>query len=212
MAIDLKANRDARRATRRYTRVVGLAAVSVLTLAALLPISAAAQDSPEPTPTPHLINHEHPIRIGIDGSAFMMQRGPCVRRVDNAIMAHDDLFTGDPACDALIRQARAIQRQKEAEDPSYANEPRITAAHPGEVSSPENRIQLSIDGSVFLMQRGPCVRSVDIALMEHDDLFTGNPACDTLIRQARVIQRQKEAEDPSYANEPRIMPAPGEDQ
>ena len=150
---------------------------------------------------------QHPIRIGIDGSAFMMQRGPCARSVDNAIMAHDDLFTGDPACDALIRQARAIQRQKEAEDPSYANEPRITPA-PTSVQHHEHPIGITIDGYAFMMQRGPCARSADNAIMAHDDLFTGDPACDALIRQARAIQRQKEAEDPSYANGPRITPAP----
>jgi hypothetical protein len=151
-------------------------------------------------------HHEHPIGITIDGYAFMMHRGPCARSVDNAIMAHDDLFTGDPACDALIRQARAIQRQKEAEDPSYANEPRITPA-PGSIQHHEHPIRIGIDGSAFMMHRSPCVARVAIAIRAHDDLFTGDPACDALIRQARAIQRQKEAEDLSYANEPRITPA-----
>ena len=163
-------------------------------------------------PTPGSVQPpEHLIGIHIDGEAFMMHARPCGLQVNAAIQAHDDLFTGNQECDALIRQARAIQRRKEREDPCYANEPRITAANPGTVPAPKDRIQLFIDGSLFMMQRGPCVRNVDIALMEHDDLFTGEPACDALIRQARAIQRRKEAEDPDYANEPRGTPGPGED-
>ena len=162
MAIDVQASRNVWRTARRCARVVTLAALSMLTLAALLPSTGVAQDSPASTATPHWITApslpvrgprvlstpmppgamvptfgsvpQHPIRIGIDGSAFMMHRSPCVASVAIAIRAHDDLFTGDPACDALIRQARAIQRQKEAEDPDYANEPRITPAPTSAVS------------------------------------------------------------------------------
>jgi len=68
------------------------------------------------------------VGIVIAGFPFMMHPGPCAHSVEAAILAHEDLFTGDKACDSLIRQARAIQRRKEAEDPSYANEPRITPA------------------------------------------------------------------------------------
>jgi hypothetical protein len=164
-----------------------------------------------PRPGVEYPQHEHLIGINIDRENFRMHRGPCAFRVNAAIQAHDDLFTGNQECDALIRQARAIQRRKEREDPCYANEARITSATPREVA-PEDRIQLFIDGSLFMMPRGPCVRSVDIALMEHDDIFIGDPACDALIRRARAIQRRKEAEDPAYANEPRGTPAPGEDQ
>jgi hypothetical protein len=66
--------------------------------------------------------------ITIDGFPFMMESGPCARKVSAAIMAHDDLFTGDKVCDGWIRKARDIQRQHEIEDPSYAIEPRITPA------------------------------------------------------------------------------------
>jgi hypothetical protein len=74
---------------------------------------------------------EHLIGIHIDGFNFMMHPGPCARSLDNAIRAHQDLFTGDKACDDLIRQARSIQRQKEAEDPAYAR-----AMHATPVSTP----------------------------------------------------------------------------
>jgi hypothetical protein len=158
MAIDVEAARNVWRAARQRVRVVGLAALSLLALAALLPISGVAQDTPWPTPTPKLLSppslpvggtrvrstpippgakvptpgmvpqYEHLIRINIDGIAFMMHPDPCGASVTSAIQAHDNLFTGDQSCDALISQARAIQRQKEAEDPTYANEPRITPA------------------------------------------------------------------------------------
>jgi hypothetical protein len=164
-----------------------------------------------PSPGTEFPQHEHLVGIVIAGFPFMMYTGPCAHRVEAAIQAHDDLFTGNLECDSLIRQARTIQRQKEREDPCYANEPRITAEHPGEVIAPEDRVELFIDGSLFLMRRGPCVKSVDRALMAHDDLFTGDEACDALIRKARDIQRRKEQEDPSYADEPRVTPAPGQD-
>jgi hypothetical protein len=79
-------------------------------------------------PTPHLAPPpEHKIDIIIDGYHFEMRGSdPCRWNVQASIQAHDDLYTGDPRCDALIKQARAIQRQKEAEDPDYANAPRIT--------------------------------------------------------------------------------------
>ena len=144
--------------TMRRSGAAGLAALLLLALAALLPISAVAQDTPWPTPTPNLLTppslpvggprvrstaippgakvptpgvvwqHEHMIGIPIDGEDFVMHPGRCALPVNAAILAHDDLFTGDKNCDALIRQARAIQRQKEAEDPTYANEPRLTPA------------------------------------------------------------------------------------
>lgn len=72
--------------------------------------------------------HEHLVGVTIDGYRFLMHPGPCAFRVEAAIQAHQDILTGDKSCDAQIRQARAIQRQKEAEDPAYANEPRITPA------------------------------------------------------------------------------------
>jgi hypothetical protein len=72
----------------------------------------------------------------------------------------------------------------------------------------EHLVGLTINGEHFMMHPGPCVLHVEAAIQAHEDLFTGNEACDTLIRQARVIQRRKEAEDQSYANEPRITPAP----
>jgi hypothetical protein len=158
MAIDVEAGPHVWCAARWSARVSGLVFLSALTLAALLPIVGLAQDTPRPTPTPHWITapslpvrgqrirrtqplpgvieptpaespqHEHLVGIAIDGEGFMMHRGPCAFRVEAAILAHDDLFTGEQACDTLIRQARAIQRRKEAEDQSYANEPRITPA------------------------------------------------------------------------------------
>ena len=158
MAIDVRANHNVWRTTRPSARASGLVFLSVFTLAALLPIVGVAQDTPWPTPTPHWItapslpvggprvrrtqplpgvleptpgeipDHEHLVGIAIDGVGFMMHPGPCAFRVEAAIMAHDDLFTGDQACDSLIRQARAIQRRREAEDPAYANAPRITPA------------------------------------------------------------------------------------
>ena len=80
-------------------------------------------------PTPGIAPpHEHMLAIHIDGYQFMMWPGPCAFRVSAAIQARQDLLSGDQACNKQIRQARAIQRQKEAEDPDYANEPRITPA------------------------------------------------------------------------------------
>jgi hypothetical protein len=77
-------------------------------------------------PTPGMVSPpEHLIGIHINGEEFMMHARPCGLQVNAAIQAHDDLFTGNQECDALIRQARAIQRRKEKEDPCYANEPRI---------------------------------------------------------------------------------------
>jgi hypothetical protein len=146
MEMDVQAGHDVWRTARRPARVFGLAVVLVVALTVLIPSSGAAQDEPQPASTPHYVRstpippgamvptpgtapaHEHMVGIIIAGFPFMMHPGPCVRSVSNAIMAHDDLFTGDPVCDAFIRQARAIQRQKEAEDPTYANEPRITPA------------------------------------------------------------------------------------
>ena len=78
-----------------------------------------------PTPGTEFPQHEHLVGIVIAGFPFLMHPGPCAHRVEAAILAHDDLFTGNMECDVLIRQARTIQRQKEREDPCYANEPRI---------------------------------------------------------------------------------------
>src|SRR5690242_4826325 len=81
----------------------------------------------QPGPTPGMATSvEHLIGITIDGYPFMMKPGPCAFSVEAAIQAHDDLLTGDDACDQQIRAARQIQRQKEVEDPEYANGPRIT--------------------------------------------------------------------------------------
>ena len=156
MAIDVEAACNAWRAARRPKRVISLAALSLPALVALLPISGVAQDTPWPTPTPNLLSppslpvggprvrstpippgakvptpgvvwqHEHMMGIPINGEDFVMHPGPCALPVNAAILAHEDLFTGDKSCDALILQARTMQRRKEAEDPSYANEPRIT--------------------------------------------------------------------------------------
>jgi hypothetical protein len=82
----------------------------------------------EPTPGVEYQQHEHLVGIAIDGEGFRMPSGTCAFRVEAAILAHDDVFTGDQACDSLIRQARAIQRRRETEDPAYANAPRITPA------------------------------------------------------------------------------------
>jgi hypothetical protein len=79
---------------------------------------------------------------------------------------------------------------------------------PGMASPPEHMVGIIIAGFPFLMQPGPCAHGVEAAIQAHDDLFTADEACDTLIRQARAIQRRKEKEDPSYANEPRNTPAP----
>ena len=122
----------------------------------------AAQDSPESIPTPNWVAAPslpvrgpiisstpippgamvprpgmipppvHPIQITIDNYVFSMRPGPCASRVRAAIDADEDLFTGDKACDSLIRQARAIQRQKDAEDPAYAR-----AMHATPVPTPD---------------------------------------------------------------------------
>ena len=159
MATDLRASQNVWRAASRPARVLALAVLLVVALAALLPMFGAAQDSPASIATPHLITapsrpvlgqrvlstpippgamvplpgaelpqHEHMVGIVIAGYPFLMHPGPCAHLVEAAILAHDDLFSGNQACDSLIRQARTIQRRKEAEDPSYANEPRITPA------------------------------------------------------------------------------------
>ena len=150
MAVDVQGAHNVWRTSRRCARVVGLAALSALALAALLPSSGAAQDSPQPTATPHWITAPslpvrgpiisgtpippgvmvpmpgimpppvHPVQITIDNYVFSMRPGPCASRVRAAIDADDDLFTGDKACDSVIKQARAIQLQKDAEDPAYA--------------------------------------------------------------------------------------------
>jgi hypothetical protein len=136
---------------RRSSLALGFVAI---VFAGLLPISGTAQNAPRPAPTmitppslpvrgqkilrtlpspgamsptpPEMPPPEHLVGIIIAGFPFMMHPGPCAHRVEAAILAHDDLFTGDSSCDTLIKRARAIQRQKEAEDPDYANEPRIT--------------------------------------------------------------------------------------
>jgi hypothetical protein len=156
MAIDVQEGHNVWCAVRWSARISGLVFLSALTLAALLPIVGLAQDTPWPTPTPHWITapslpvrgpivrrtqplpgvieptpaespqHEHLVGIAIGGEGFMMHPGPCAFRVEAAILAHEDLFTGEQACDSLIRQARAIQRRREAENPAYAHEPRIT--------------------------------------------------------------------------------------
>ena len=137
-------------AKHRRLQARRLITASVLVLAALIPISGAAQDSPAPTATPHWITAPslpvrgpiisgtpippgvmvpmpgmmpppvHPVQITIDNYVFSMRPGPCASRVRAAIDADDDLFTGDKACDSVIKQARAIQLQKDAEDPAYA--------------------------------------------------------------------------------------------
>ena len=158
MAVDVQGGHNVWRTARRSARAFGLAVILVVALTALLSSSSAGHDSPASTATPHWITApslpvrgarvlstpippgamvptpgmapppEHLVGIIIAGFPFLMHRGPCAHRVEAAIQAHDDVFTGDQACDTLIRQARAIQRQKEAEDPDYANEPRITPA------------------------------------------------------------------------------------
>lgn len=143
MATGSEASRTLSRAVRRGLRVFGLGAVSLLTAALLLPILGVAQDEPRPASTPHYVHstpippgakvpmpsiappHAHMLAIHIDGYQFMMWPGPCAHRVSAAIQAHQDLLTGDEPCDKLIRQARGIQRQKEAEDPDYAK-PAVT--------------------------------------------------------------------------------------
>ena len=150
MATDPRTSQNVWRAARRPARVFGLAVLLMVALTALIPSSGVAQDSPQPTPTPHWITAPslpvrgpiisgtpippgamvpmpgmrpppvHPVQITIDNYVFSMRPGPCASRVRAAIDADADLFTGDKACDSLIRQARTIQRQKDAEDPAYA--------------------------------------------------------------------------------------------
>src|SRR5271154_958315 len=55
-----------------------------------------------PTPRTEFPEHEHLVGITIAGFPFMMHPGPCAHRVEAAIQAHDDLFTGNLECDALI--------------------------------------------------------------------------------------------------------------
>jgi hypothetical protein len=92
--------------------------------------------------------------------------------------------------------------------------PNYVPAHPGvplpksEESDRPHLIGLSIDGYDFGIKRGWCSMRVQEALYAHQLLLTGNRWCDRWIRQARYIQQQKELEDPSYADEPRITPAP----
>jgi hypothetical protein len=73
----------------------------------------------------------HPVQITIDNYVFSMRSGPCASRVRAAIDADADLFTGDRACDSLIRQARTIQQQKDAEDPAY-----VRAMHATPIPTP----------------------------------------------------------------------------
>ena len=157
MATVRRAGHNAGCTERRGLQALTLIAASLLTLFTL-GVDAMAQDSPQPTPTPHWITApslpvrgrivrstpipagakvptpgimappEHLIGVTIDGYRFLMHPGPCAHRVEAAIRAHQDKLTGENSCDAQIRQARAIQRQKEAEDPAYANELRVTPA------------------------------------------------------------------------------------
>jgi hypothetical protein len=143
--------------------------VAPLLMPALFGAIATAQNTAWPTPTPHWITApslpvrgprvrstpippgamlptpgtapppEHMIGIHIDGFNFMMHPGPCARSLDNAIRAHQDLFTGDKACDSMIKQARAIQRQKEAEDPNYAKPPIAPSPTSAESGDDETR-------------------------------------------------------------------------
>jgi hypothetical protein len=161
MAVSLEADHGVSHSERRGWQALWLIAASLLTLF-VLGVDAMAQDSPQPTPTPHwitapslpvrgpIISHtpippgamvptpgmkpppEHPVQITIDNYVFSMRPGPCASRVRAAIDADDDLFTGDRACDSLIRQARTIQRQKDAEDPAYAR-----AMHATPVPTPD---------------------------------------------------------------------------
>ena len=156
-----KPGHGAAQSDRRGLQALRLIAASLLTLF-VLGVDAMAQDSPQPTPTPHwitapslpvrgpIISHtpippgamvptpgmirppEHLLGIAIDTYVFRMRPGPCAFRVRAAIDADKDLFTGDKACDSLIRQARTIQRQKEAEDPAYAR-----AMHATPVPTPD---------------------------------------------------------------------------
>ena len=160
---------------RTRPRVVARVLVSSLALI-VMDVRATAQETPRPTPTPHWITApslpvrgprvrstpippgamvptpgtapppEHMIGIHIDGFNFMMHPGPCARSVDNAIRAHRDLFTGDQACDGLIRQARAIQRQKEAEDPSYAKPPNDVVTNARSIRRRRKPLESTADG------------------------------------------------------------------
>lgn len=131
--------------------------VLVLAMMLVATVPALTQEEAEPTwtPTPHYLNPpslpvtgprvrripgqpgptpgvwpapEPRVRIDINGFHFMATRGFCAESVARAIRAHKDLFSGKKTCDEEVRKARAIQHQNEAEDPSYANEPRITPA------------------------------------------------------------------------------------
>ncbi len=83
----------------------------------------------QPGPTPGMSSPPVPkVGITIDGYEFEINPGPCAFKVGEAINAHADLLTNDTKCNELIMKARAIQRQKEAEDPSYAHAPRLTPA------------------------------------------------------------------------------------
>ena len=156
-----KPGHGAAQSDRRGLQALWLIAASLLTLF-VLGVDAMAQDSPQTTPTPHwitapslpvrgpLISHtpippgamvptpgmkpppEHPVQITIDNYVFSMRPGPCAFRVQAAIDADKDIFTGDKACDSLIRQARTIQRQKDAEDPAY-----VRAMHATPVPTPD---------------------------------------------------------------------------
>ncbi len=84
--------------------------------------------APGPTPAMGEPEPAHRVSINIGGYGFDMKPGPCVAKVEAAIQVHDDLFTGDPACDEQIRKARERQRKVEAKDPAYANAPRIGPA------------------------------------------------------------------------------------
>jgi hypothetical protein len=79
----------------------------------------------EPTATPDIYYNPPPLktaRLSIDGYYFKMPPGPCVFKVETALNAHADIYSGNKTCDAYIKKARVIQKQKEAEDPNYVPE------------------------------------------------------------------------------------------
>ena len=145
MTISLEADHGVSHPERKGLQALWLIAASLLALF-VLGVDGMAQDEPQPASTPHYVRstpipagamvpmpgiappHEHMLAIHVDGYQFMMWPGPCAFRVSAAIQAHQDLLSGDQACDKLIRQARTIQRQKEAEDPAYARAMHATPA------------------------------------------------------------------------------------
>ncbi len=98
--------------------------LTVLLVVAIPTIIRAQGSAASPSP-PSMYYNPPPLktaRLSIDGYYFKMPPGPCVFKVETALNAHADIYSGNKTCDEYIKKARVIQKQKEAEDPNYVPE------------------------------------------------------------------------------------------